>query len=172
VAFVQAGIGMGGETEPENNLSSSGLAAWQAAGYSPATWMATVEQISTMYRQDFTATPVAAMLTSTFLGGDHGITWTDYKQLLAWYTDASPPWFLQNNALSPTSSLPDPTLWAQASQLALEQGAAAGNGQSLAAEGNVVSGLDAGYMLVYRSDIDRASCSGALDALASMTGST
>lgn len=153
VVDVEAGVGMGGETMPETNLSSTGLAAWEAAGYSAATWMTTVETISTDYRQDFTRTPVSVLLTSSFLGGD----WPDYEALAAWYADASPPWPMQNDALSATSTLPDPAAWARAPQLLLEQAQPTSrSGDTLAADIDNALAQHATFVLVYRSDIDDA----------------
>ncbi len=170
VALVEAGVGMGGETEPENNLSATGVATWEAAGYNPATWLSTVETISTMYRDAFTQTPVYAMLTSTFLGGDSGVTWTDYQDLAAWYTSASPPWGLQNNALSATSTLPDPTAWADAAGLVLEQGQPTSrSGDTLATDAANALATHAGYVLIYKSDVDNAGYAATLAQLASIT---
>ena len=167
VAFIEAGVGMGGETMPETNLSSGGLAAWDGAGYSASTWLSTVETISTAYRQDFTRTPVCALLTSSFLGGD----WPDYQVLAAWYTDATPAWNLQNDALSATSTLSDPAAWAKASALVLEQAQPASrSGDSLAADGANALALHAEYVLVYRSDIDNPANASALAALAAKAG--
>jgi hypothetical protein len=172
VALIEAGVGMGGETEPESNLSSTGTAAWESAGYSPSTWLSTVETISTLYRKDFTHTPVYAMLTSTFLGGDSGVTWTDYQDLAAWYTDASPAWGLQNNALKSHSKLPDPAAWAKASGLAFEQAEPSHkSGDALATEGTTALGEGADYLLIFKSDIDLASNDKALAHLASLSNS-
>jgi len=169
VALIEAGVGMGGETMPETNLSSTGLAAWDAAGYSSATWLSTVETISTYYHEAFTKTPVDALLTSTFLGGN----WTDYQLLPSWYGSTSPAWGLQNDALSATSTLPDPTAWARASNLVLEQAQPTRvSGDSLLADGTNGVKQHAEYVLIYRTDIDESSNSSALAKLASMVGSS
>ncbi len=165
VALIQAGVGMGGETMPQTNLSAQGLSAWQGAGYSASTWLTTVETISTMYRQAFTHTPVYALLTSSFLGP--GGNWPDYQVLAAWYTNASPAWGLQNDALSSSLTLPDPTAWAKASGLVLEQAQPTSrSGDTLAADGYNALVLHAGYLLVYRSDIQSPANAAALALLA------
>ncbi len=58
VAFIEAGIGMGGETLPETNASASGLAAWESDGYTDPLWLSTVETISSFFQASFTSTPV------------------------------------------------------------------------------------------------------------------
>ena len=166
VALVEAGVGMGGETMPETNLSPQGMAAWDAAGYSSATWLATVETISTDYRNAFTHTPVYALLTSSFLGGD----WTNYQALASWYTNASPPWPLQNDALSSTLTLPDPAAWARASGLVLEQAQPTSrSGDTLAADAADAIALHAGYMLVYKTDINSPASAAALASMAALS---
>jgi hypothetical protein len=166
VALIEAGVGMGGETKPETNLSADGLADWEGVGYTPSTWLATVETISNDYRQDFTRTPVYALLTSTFLQSG-GVNWTDYQALATWYTTA-PAWGLQNDALSATSSLPDPGAWAGASGLVLEQAQSTTvSGDSLAADAANALSQHAGYLLIYRSDIDNPANSATLAQLAS-----
>ena len=149
VALIEAGVGMGGETMPQTNLSAVGLTAWENAGYTASTWLATVETISSVYRADFTRTPVYALLTSSFLGGDP----TEYRALAAWYTDSVPAWGLQNDALSATSTLPDPAAWANASGLVLEQAQPTSvSGDTLAADGANAVASHAGYLLVYRRE--------------------
>jgi len=163
VALVEAGVGMGGESMPETNLSGQGLAAWDAAGYSDATWLTTVEAISALYRQDFNRTPVYALLTSSFFGGD----WADYQALADWYTSASPAWPLQNDALAATLSLPDPSAWDRASGLALEQAQPTRrSGDTLAADAHAAIDHHAGYLLVYKTDIDDPAWGATLAALA------
>ena len=61
MALIEAGIGMGGETKPETNLSSTGLGDMEAAGYTDATWLSTVEDISNLYAHDFTKTRAARL---------------------------------------------------------------------------------------------------------------
>ncbi len=170
VAFVEAGVGMGGETMPDtNHMTSAAMTAWQHAGYTPALWLSTVEKISTLYRHDFTRTPVYALLTSSFLvegnGANTNVNWTDYQRLAGWYTNAKPAWGLQNDALSSTLSLPDPAAWDKASGVALEQAQSSGGGSLMAQAADAFS-LHADAMLVYRTEIEDSSDANALASLA------
>ena len=167
VAMVEAGVGMGGETMPQTNLSANGLATWDSVGYSASTWLATVEAISTAYRRDFTRTPVYALLTSSFLGP--GGNWPDYQALASWYAGAVPAWGLQNDALSAHSTLPDPTAWAGAGGLALEQAQKTSvSGDTLAADAYNGLAEHAAYLLIYRNDIENPAYAGTLAELASL----
>ena len=73
VAFIQAGIGMGAETLPETNASSSGVAAWEADGYADPLWLCTVETIASFYTSAFRVTPVDALVDRTFFDGSGSV---------------------------------------------------------------------------------------------------
>jgi hypothetical protein len=170
VAFVEAGVGMGGETMPDTNqMTSAARAVWEKAGYTPALWLSTVERISTLYRHVFTRTPVYALLTSSFLvegtDANASVNWTDYQRLARWYTSAKPAWGLQNDALSSNLSLPDAAAWDKASGLALEQAQATGGGSLMAQAADAFS-LHADAMLVYRTEIEDTSNTKSLASLA------
>jgi len=58
IAFIEPGIGMGGETLPETNPSASDIAAWQANGYTDPQWLSTVETIARMFESSFHKTAI------------------------------------------------------------------------------------------------------------------
>jgi hypothetical protein len=163
VAAIEASVGMGGETEPDNNLSD--LSVWQSAGYADSLWQSTVQTILGYYRQDFSKTHVYVMLTSTFLDSD----WSGYKALIASLTSEKPPWHLQNDALSATSRLPSPTNWAAAPGIMLEQAEPTSrSGDTLAADANNALSERAEYILVYRSDVTDPAYAATMSQLAAL----
>jgi hypothetical protein len=148
VAFIQPGIGMGGETLPETDASPAGIAAWQAAGYTDGLWLSTAEELASFYRDAFTRTPVYPLVDRTFFDGNGA----DIDTFMAWLR-AVPGWGLQNDGLSATQQL-SPN-WS-GPPLALEQlDPTATSGDCLCAD--LAQGIDAlhgRYVLIYRSDID------------------
>jgi hypothetical protein len=168
VSLIEAGVGMGGETKPETNLSSTGMSAWNAAGYTDATWLATVERISNLYRHDFTKTQVYALLTTSFLDN----SWPEYQTLAAWYAAASPAWGLQNDALSATSTLPKVPAWSETKGLVLEQAqSTAHSGDTLVQDANNALALHANYLLIYKTDVQNPANATELAQLAAKVGS-
>jgi hypothetical protein len=148
VAFVEAGIGMGGETLPDTLPDAAHLGAWWSAGYSDARWLATIEQITTAYRHAFAGTPVYVMLDHAFL--DRSATY--YRRLLGWLVGATPPFGLQFNGLSSRVRLP--AGWPAG--IAAEQfQSATASGDRLCADLEHGIALGARYLLVFRSDVDR-----------------
>ena len=72
VAAVEIGIGQGGETEPDGAASNNPdqLQLWQQYGYTNTLWWRTVQDIVGIYKTAWKHTPLALMVTSTFLQYD------------------------------------------------------------------------------------------------------
>ena len=148
VAFVEAGIGMGGETLPETNGSASAAAAWAADGYTDALWLSTIEQIASFFKASFTETPVYPLLDETFFGGDD----SDLNALTAWF-NAIPNWGLQDDGLTATKTLGP--LWSGRPVALEERDQTQVSGDCLCADiSNGLQNLHGTYLLLYQSDID------------------
>jgi hypothetical protein len=147
-AFIEPGVGMGGETIPEFNPSSSGLAAWQSDGYTDAVWLNTVETISSFFEASFHTTHSYWMVDRSFFDGNG----PDFDTLMAWFKSV-PNWRLQNNGLTATQTLSSE--WSGVT-LALEQLTSAKNsGDCLCADiSNGIDNLHGNYLLIYKTDID------------------
>ena len=65
-SFIEAGIGMGGETLPETNASATGIAAWQSDGYIDSLWLSTVETIVSFFEGSFHKTAIFPLVDMTF----------------------------------------------------------------------------------------------------------
>ena len=100
VAFIEAGVGMGGETLPEPNASATGIAAWEADGYTDAVWLNTVETIASFFEASFSATPVYPLVDRTFFDGNG----PDFDALMAWFKQRA-NWGLQNDGLTSSETL-------------------------------------------------------------------
>jgi len=91
LAWVQAGIGIYGETKVDRVATANDLAPWTAVGYSDARWESTVMAIVRTYTTAFTATPVAVAVDSTFVGRSRGFdpdrVVGDLDTLGAWIQD-------------------------------------------------------------------------------------
>jgi len=162
IAFIEPGIGMGGETLPETNASSAGIAAWEAAGYTDGRWLGTAEKIASFFRASFTRTAVYPMVDRTFFDGYSG----DINLFMAWLR-AIPGWGLQNDGLSTTQEL-GPN-W-DGPPLALEQlEPTSTSGDCLCADlGRGYHALHGTYLLIYRSDIDRPADQAVLATVAAL----
>ena len=160
IAFIEPGIGMGGETLPETDASTSGIAAWESDGYSDALWLSTVEKISTFFETPFKGTPIYPLVDRTFFDGDA----TDIDAVMAWFK-AQPGWGLQNDGLSATQTLSSE--WSGA-PLALEQlNSTETSGDCLCSDiSNGLDKLHGSYLLIYKSDIDNPTDAGYLSQAA------
>lgn len=155
VAFIQPGIGGGGETSPEQNASAADVAAWTTAGYNDARWKKTVERIA-KYFEAFRTTPVYPLVDRTFFDGNGRY----YQAVMTWFRNV-PHWGLQDDGLTESQTLgPE---WS-GPPLALEQlEATSDSGDSLSAEvSNAVTVLHGSYLLIYRSDVIDPANAGAL----------
>ena len=148
VSFIEAGIGMGGETLPETGASAAGIAAWEADGYTDSLWLSTVETIASYFESSFEVTPVYALPDSTFFDGNA----TDINTLMAWFRSL-PNWGLQNDGLSATQTLSSD--WA-GGPLALEQSTSTENSGDCLCDDieNGLNNLHGNYLLIYKTDID------------------
>jgi beta-galactosidase GanA len=159
LSFIEMGLGDGGETEPDATTSNPDrLSLWEGYGYSDGTWLSYLEQMCNEFRQLFPDTPVVAMLTSTFLGPDQ---WTDYLTLSSWLVENGFP--LQYNALTSSSRPPPAPAWQSATTVVEQAEPTRLTGDDLAAQCSTASqAFDSDHILVYRSDVDSPSESGAL----------
>jgi hypothetical protein len=160
VAFIEPGIGMGGETLPETNASSAGIAAWEADGYTNALWMQTVETVAGYFESAFHHTAVYPLIDRTFFDGDS----SDIDSVMAWLRSV-PGWGLQNDGLTATQTLSSD--WSGA-PLALEQlSSARSSGSCVCADmDNGLDKLHGSYLLIYQSDIDNPANAPYLSAIA------
>jgi hypothetical protein len=148
VAFIEAGIGMGGETLPETNGSASSAADWDADGYTDALWLSTVEQIASFYQASFTETPVYPLVDETFFGSDQA----DLTSLMDWFRSV-PNWGLQDDGLTSTVTLGP--LWSGRPIALEERDQTQISGDCLCADiSNGLLNLLGTYLLLYQSDID------------------
>jgi hypothetical protein len=156
VAFIQAGIGMGGETLPETNASASGVAAWESDGYADPLWLSTVETIASFYESAFRVTPVDALVDRTFFDGSGPY----FNAVMAWFK-GQPNWGLQDDGLTSTQTLG--TQWS-GPPLALEQlNSTQTSGDCLCADiSNGLDKLHGSYLLLYKSDIENPADAGYL----------
>jgi hypothetical protein len=151
IAFVEAGIGMGGETLPETNASLAGIYRWRIDGYTDNLWLNTVKKIALIFKSHFTKTPVYPLVDRTFFDGNG----PDFKALMAWFKTL-PNWGLQDDGLSSTQRLS--SAWSGV-PLALEQlDPTHKSGDCLCSDiANGIKNLHGQYLLIYRSDIDNPS---------------
>ncbi len=160
VAFIEAGVGMGGETLPEPNASATGIAAWEADGYTDAVWLNTVETIASFFEASFSATPVYPLVDRTFFDGNG----PDFDALMAWFKQRA-NWGLQNDGLTSSETLD--AEWS-GPPLALEQlNSTQTSGDCLCADiANGLDNLHGNYLLLYKVDIDNPADVGYLNQAA------
>jgi hypothetical protein len=154
IAFIEDGIGDGGETLPDTYTADPDrYSLWASAGYSDQLWLVTVEALIGDYTSRFHKTPTVPLVDSTFLGPNG---WHYYKDLLAWLETPGGTSWLQDDGLTAASGLPLPADWARAPARVAEQlEPVTGTGASLAGEcKNAVVTLGVTYLLVYTADID------------------
>jgi hypothetical protein len=147
VAFIEAGIGMGGETLAETDPSGSGVAAWQAHGYTDSLWLTTVEKIASFFAASFHTTRIFPLVDMTFFDGNTSL----YQSLLSWIR-AEPNWGLQYDGLTSTQKLS--SQWT-GRPVALEQRYATATSHDCLCDdiSNGLTNLHGNYLLIYRSDI-------------------
>jgi hypothetical protein len=156
VAFIEPGIGMGGETLPDTNASSAGVATWQSDGYTNSLWLTTVERIATYFKAYFRATPVYPLVDRTFFDGDS----TDINAVMAWFKQTA-NWGLQDDGLTSSQTLSSE--WAGPPLALEERDPTQTTGDCLCADiTNGLENLHGSYLLLYRSDIDAPANSGFL----------
>jgi hypothetical protein len=148
LAFIEPGVGMGGETLPETNASPAGIAAWAADGYTDGLWLSTVETISSFFAASFQTTRSYWMVDRTFFDGSGPY----FNAVTGWFKTVQ-HWHLQDDGLTPTQTLGAP--WS-GEPLALEQlNSAQNSGICLCADiSNALDDLGATFLLIYKSDID------------------
>lgn len=162
VAFIQMGIGCGGETlidqvQPNSQRLSVWYANNNAIGYSDSVWWNTIQTIAYYYQSAFTHTPLAMLIDSTFIGNADGTSNPGYDppHKTNPYCKEHGIW-IQNDGLTSTQTLSSSWLTATSGvPLVAEQlNAATKNGRSLLADlQNAINTLHAQYCLVYGSDI-------------------
>ena len=161
IAYVEAGIGEGGETLAETETSDPDRPArWLSPGLEPgpwsvATWAGYVETIAADYVRAWHTTPVAVMLDSTFFGGDRDAL----LGLERWLIDHGVRQF-QTNGLTPDLVLSSP--WSQVTVSAEERNCGCSSGAPLVATLARARAVHARWVLVYAGDVDQRDFSRAL----------
>jgi hypothetical protein len=154
IAYVEAGIGEGGETLAETETSDPERAErWLSPNVKPVpwsvgTWAGYVETIAADYVRDWHKTPVAVMVDSTFFGGDHAAL----LSLERWLIDHGVRQF-QTNGLTPDLVLTSP--WRKVTVSAEERNCSCTSGASLAATLARARAVHARWVLVYAGDVDQ-----------------
>ena len=154
IAYVEAGIGEGGETLAETETSDPERAQrWLAPDVKPVpwsvgTWAGYVETIAGDYVRDWHRTPVAVMVDSTFFGGDHAAL----VSLERWLIDHGVRQF-QTNGLTPDLVLMSP--WRKVTVSAEERNCSCTSGASLGATLARARAVHARWVLVYAGDVDQ-----------------
>ncbi|HTX01769.1 MAG TPA: beta-galactosidase [Acidimicrobiales bacterium] len=148
IAFIEMGIGEGGETLPDTQSDTDRLALWSRYGYSDAGWLAYVETVSSDYREDFRTTAVVPLVDSSFLGGDRR---RDYTELVRWYARNGFP--MQYDGLTEESTLPG-RAWATVTTISEQRDPTSMSGDRLAGDCRAARhALHSRWLLVYRSDL-------------------
>jgi sugar lactone lactonase YvrE len=171
VAFVEAGIGMGGETLPDTESTNANRnALWAAVGYTDPIYLNCVETLLNINRQYFLSTPVAVMLDSTFLGIGGVAGENYYNDLGNWLESQTLPYWLQYNGLTNTSGLP--SVFTQAPVRAVEQrNSAVNSGDSIASDVQQGFAVNGQYQLIYTSDVDNSANQATFQAAAALANS-
>jgi hypothetical protein len=153
-AFVEMGIGEGGETLPDTQLDTDRLALLSRYGYDDQRWLEYVKTVAGAYRLAFPRTAVVALVDSSFLGPRRH---QDYGALTRWLVRNGFP--LQYDGLTPGSGEPGGA-WGRATTMAEQRAPApvGGGGRSLVMEcRDAVDVLHSRWLLVYARDVDDAS---------------
>lgn len=161
VAFVEMGIGEGGETLADTQLDRNRLALLSAAGYDDQIWLTYVKAVSRIYRDDFRKTAVVALVDSSFLGQRRH---EDYGALTRWLERNGFP--MQYDGLVPGSRLPGGA-WKGVSTISEQRDPAQGSAAAAALLAEcraAVSRLHSRWLLVYQSDVDSSADHSALAA--------
>jgi hypothetical protein len=164
IAYVEAGIGEGGETLAETETSDPQRAArWRSPTLRPSPWSVTVwagyvETIAADYVRAFHKTPVAVMVDSTFFGGDRGAL----VRLEDWLVRHGVRQF-QTNGLTPDLVLPAP--WRQVTVSAEERYCSCGPAARLEGMLARAVALHARWVIVYAGDVEQRGFSRALGAV-------
>ena len=146
VAFVDIGVGSGGETKPDSEKNPDRLKLWKAIGYTDQVWWTTVQKIIDIYTQSFHQTPTAVMPDATFIGGTSG-----YKEKMVLdYAVAHKTW-LQDNGLVAKRTLSGP--WDQTTLVSEQRGSTSETGDKLMDDLQAALNLNAAYILVFTSDL-------------------
>jgi hypothetical protein len=154
IAYVEAGIGEGGETLAETETSDPDRAArWLAPALKPVpwsviTWARYVETIAVDYVRAWHTTPVAVMVDSTFFGPHQGAL----IRLEQWLIAHGVRQF-QTNGLTANLALPSP--WRGVTVSAEERYCGCSSGAPVAALLARARALRARWVLVYAGDVEQ-----------------
>jgi hypothetical protein len=150
LAWVQAGVGVYGETKVDRLASASDLAAWAAAGYTDARWESTVAAITAMYTSDFPRTPVTVAVDATFVGRSPGFNANrmvaDLDGLGAW---------VQDDGLRATTHYTSGA-WSAGCLIEEQYQPSDRVGESLASELSAARRVGADVVLLYPQDLARS----------------
>lgn len=148
VAFVDAGIGVGGETKPDSEKNSNILKLWQSIGYTDQTWWGYVQNAISTYAHAFTTTPVAVMPDKTFLGSTSGYN----EQKTLDYAVSQGTW-LQDNGLGTNRTL-NGDAWQKTTLVSEQRGSTSDTGDNLMDDFQAALDLNAAYILAFTDDLE------------------
>jgi hypothetical protein len=149
IAWVQAGVGVGGETKVENIGPSDvdAVKSWRAIGYSDDLWFRTTQRVAAAYKAVFRRTPIAIAVNASFIGGTKGYG----EGLVVDFLSAHGIW-PQDDGLRPDTVERDPG-WHRQPHIEEQYLPAGRTGHPLAADLAAAMATKPAYILVYGSDL-------------------
>ncbi|GAB3979940.1 hypothetical protein GCM10029978_076670 [Actinoallomurus acanthiterrae] len=164
VAFIDAGVGVGGETKPDSEKNSKILDLWKSIGYTDKIWWGYVQNAIGTYAQAFTRTPVAVMPDKTFLGSTDGYN----EQKTLDYTVAQGAW-LQDNGLGADWQLKGDD-WQKTTLVGEQRGSTSDTGDDLMADFQAALDHGAAYILAFTDDLENPDNAQTIHQVASEAG--
>jgi hypothetical protein len=147
VAFIDASVGIGGETKPDSENNKNILSLWQSIGYTDDIWWGYVQNAISTYRQAFTKTPVTVMPDKTFLGSTNGYN----EQKTLDYAVAQGAW-LQDNGLGTTWPLKGED-WHKTTLIGEQRRMTSESGDKLIDDFQTALDNDAAYIMAFTDDL-------------------
>ncbi|WP_433187428.1 beta-galactosidase [Actinoallomurus sp. CA-150999] len=164
VAFIDAGVGVGGETKPDSEKNSKILDLWKSIGYTDKIWWGYVQNAIGTYAQAFTRTPVAVMPDKTFLGSTDGYN----EQKTLDYSVAQGAW-LQDNGLGADWQLKGDD-WQKTTLVGEQRGSTSDTGDDLMADFQAALDHGAAYILAFTDDLENPDNAQTIHQVASEAG--
>lgn len=152
IAYIEAGLGEGGETLAETETNDPQRAQrWNAVGYSDAVWTAYLQRTIRVYLRYWKRTPFAVMVDATYLDASSPTAPAPaIVRLEHWMIHKGVPQF-QTNGLEPQEKLPPD--WHDVTISAEERNCSCGDGPSLTALVATARSDHAAWLLLYPQDI-------------------
>ncbi len=170
VTCIEMGIGDGGETKPDTGKDPNLLKNWQGIGYTDALWYGAITSMINMYVQNFTKTPLALMPDASFIGGTSGYNEQKVIDYIVKLNNRNV--WVQDNGLIGGKSLPSslaslPHGWPLLSE---QRNDTATSGATLDADVQTALAQGAMAVLVFTSDLQKASNQAVLAEYAALVG--